>query len=227
MPVRPHLKIAFLCILACAVILPSCRRNSSPGPASQPEIKNFDFSYSSCLVDNYSIKFKSTLSDSLNHLWDFGDGYTSLATAPEHSYSAPGNYIVSLTINGHVSSTISKKIIVTKNPLYTAMVGGMRLWRHTRHYSDHTGVDTVYSFADTSFAVVIMDPITVIIGTDTMSYVEPQSVGGILYFRKVHYNTSDLVYTTSLSYSTIKDTARYELSSSTSQSWNKVSFVTP
>ncbi|MHA1674927.1 MAG: right-handed parallel beta-helix repeat-containing protein [Promethearchaeota archaeon] len=54
----------------------------------------------------------------LEYLWEFGDGVTSTEYAPTHSYSAVGNYTVSLTvtdIDGDVS-TFSLDIVVLSSP---------------------------------------------------------------------------------------------------------------
>lgn len=39
-----------------------------------------------------------------SRLWDFGDGTTSTATSPVHTYSAPGTYTVTLTATGPLGS---------------------------------------------------------------------------------------------------------------------------
>src|SRR5690606_30707756 len=49
-------------------------------------------------------------------LWDFGDGTTSTAQAPSHTYAAPGTYTVSLiasnpaTCNGMDSASIQVQV---------------------------------------------------------------------------------------------------------------------
>jgi len=42
--------------------------------------------------------------------WDFGDGATSTAQNPSHTYAAPGSYTVSLTVTGPGGSTTATKI---------------------------------------------------------------------------------------------------------------------
>lgn len=52
--------------------------------------------------------------------WDFGDGNTSTTTHPQHSYTTPGTYIVSLIVQGinGCSDTIAQYVNV--NPIPTA-----------------------------------------------------------------------------------------------------------
>jgi len=48
-----------------------------------------------------SVKFTDVSTGTItSRLWDFGDGQTSTATAPNHLYTAPGLYTVSLTVSG-------------------------------------------------------------------------------------------------------------------------------
>ncbi len=48
--------------------------------------------------------------------WNFGDGGTSRGRSPEHAWSVPGFYTVSLTVGGQGSSdTASRKVLVESN----------------------------------------------------------------------------------------------------------------
>lgn len=51
-------------------------------------------------------------------LWDFGDGNTSSAINPTHSYTIPGNYKLTLIVNGYgsCSDTSASQIINIKGP---------------------------------------------------------------------------------------------------------------
>ncbi len=47
-------------------------------------------------------------------LWDFGDGDTSSVQNPTHTYTAPGTYIITLTVSdGNCSSSMQVTIVVT------------------------------------------------------------------------------------------------------------------
>ena len=51
--------------------------------------------------------------------WAFGDGTTGTGVTTTHAYSTPGTYVATLTVtdNGHLSSTTSTSIAVTAPPL--------------------------------------------------------------------------------------------------------------
>jgi PKD repeat protein len=55
------------------------------------------FNYS---IDEASVDFNQTSLYSTSNLWNFGDGNTSPLVNPTHTYNAPGNYTVSLIVNG-------------------------------------------------------------------------------------------------------------------------------
>ncbi len=63
------------------------------------------------------ITFTNTSIDALTYIWNFGDGGTSTLDNPSYSYTASGQYTVSLTaINGTVQATISNVITVNNPP---------------------------------------------------------------------------------------------------------------
>ncbi|HKR66767.1 MAG TPA: PKD domain-containing protein, partial [Thermoanaerobaculia bacterium] len=58
-----------------------------------------------------------------NWSWTFGDGGTSSAKNPAHTYAAEGTYTVTLTAaNATSSSTTSKEITVTEAPAYRSLI---------------------------------------------------------------------------------------------------------
>ncbi|WP_435273759.1 immune inhibitor A domain-containing protein [Psychrobium sp. nBUS_13] len=63
-----------------------------------------DVSFSHQAVSSYSVVKTS---------WDFGDGHTSLLTAPKHQYQIGGQYNVSLTIEDTSGATFEAKQLVT------------------------------------------------------------------------------------------------------------------
>src|SRR6266704_3377697 len=84
-------------------------------PPNQPPTANFTFSCSAL-----SCNFTSTSSDPdgsiASYSWTFGDGGTSTAQNPSHSYTAAGSYTVSLRVTdnqGAQSTTTSKTVTVT------------------------------------------------------------------------------------------------------------------
>lgn len=91
----------------------------------------------------------NNMSSSNDHIaawhWDFGDGDTSIAHSPIHNYSAPGSYVVCLTmttVNGCVDTHCDT---VTIHPPsvnlwvnhhhFTSVTPGFPLWTHI-HYSN-------------------------------------------------------------------------------------------
>jgi PKD repeat protein len=48
-----------------------------------------------------------------SYLWDFGDGNTSSAMLPVHTYAAPGNYLVELTVQNNCSRAVAAQEVET------------------------------------------------------------------------------------------------------------------
>ena len=83
-----------------------------------------DFTYS---IDGYTVTFTDQSYDSdgtiVSWLWDFGDGQSSTAQNPVHTYAADGVYNVTLTVtdNEDASSNKSKQFFVGDTPeIYVA-----------------------------------------------------------------------------------------------------------
>lgn len=67
---------------------------------------------------NQPVSFSSTGSQDSDgtiseYLWDFGDGNSSTAPNPEHSYTNPGQYTASLTVTDNLGATHSNSATVT------------------------------------------------------------------------------------------------------------------
>jgi len=56
-----------------------------------------------------TVQFTSTCSDTTSYLWAFGDGSTSTAQNPSHTYTTPGTYTVTLTGTNLYGSTVSTR----------------------------------------------------------------------------------------------------------------------
>ncbi|MEZ4738034.1 MAG: PKD domain-containing protein [Flavobacteriales bacterium] len=87
---------------------------------------------STVMVDD-EVAFFSASDLGLDHSWDFGDGATSSAAEPVHSYTLPGLYTVTLTVDdGDCASTTTIEISVESTtglativgPRYNAWVSG-------------------------------------------------------------------------------------------------------
>lgn len=67
----------------------------------------------SAVAANEIIVFASTAAPELAHSWDFGDGNSSSEIAPQHVYSIPGEYTVTLTLSdGACSRTVQHVVSV-------------------------------------------------------------------------------------------------------------------
>jgi subtilisin family serine protease len=86
----------------------------SSGPTNQPPVASF--TYSAC---DLTVAFTDASTDPDGTVvawsWDFGDGRTSTAQNPSHTYAAGGTYSVSLTVTDDDGATgsISKSVSVT------------------------------------------------------------------------------------------------------------------
>jgi len=84
------------------------------GGSNSPPTANFTFSNS-----GLSVTFANTSSDSDGSIasssWNFGDGGTSTATSPTHSYASSGTYNVVLTVTDNLGATgsITKAVTVS------------------------------------------------------------------------------------------------------------------
>lgn len=70
--------------------------------------------------------------DPLTYAWDFGDGGSSSAEDPSHSYTAGGDYLVTLTVGDGTDQTVVSQTVavddpVTATPLATAVVAPILL----------------------------------------------------------------------------------------------------
>lgn len=61
-----------------------------------------DFTYTS---DGLSYHFENTSTGGLSYAWDFGDGSVSTLADPDHVYTEPGEYIITLTVMNECGST--------------------------------------------------------------------------------------------------------------------------
>lgn len=74
---------------------------------------------------NIPVQFNNGLATS--YAWNFGDGTTSTAANPTHTYTASGTYNVTLTVNGNSELTTQKNITIHNINNETIVGGNMEL----------------------------------------------------------------------------------------------------
>jgi outer membrane protein assembly factor BamB/PKD repeat protein len=93
----------------------------------QTELSVFQVASSPAHVDaGVSAQFTATIHGGLGpftYQWSFGDGTTSAEASPEHTFSAPGNYTLNLTVqNPNGSATISELYSVHADPTVALVI---------------------------------------------------------------------------------------------------------
>ncbi len=77
-----------------------------------------DFVYADTCAESSTKFFPFVDPSPQRYTWDFGDGETSNAHSPIHTYQAPGTYPVTLTVfSNAVSESVTKNITITQNDL--------------------------------------------------------------------------------------------------------------
>lgn len=68
--------------------------------------------FSSVELPGNVFKFTNTTTGADSFFWDFGDGQTSEVGSPEHTYSEPGTFTVTLTATNECGSSSKEEVIV-------------------------------------------------------------------------------------------------------------------
>lgn len=90
-----------------------------PIPANQP---NAAFNFT---ISGKTVVFNNTSTFATSYLWNFGDGNTSTATSPTHTYADEGLYTVSLTATNNIGTkTASADLVVSTTALTTELLVG-------------------------------------------------------------------------------------------------------
>ena len=94
----------------CTVESPVFTIESASAPEAVADAEN------TITLVNVPVVFINNSTPDMSYLWNFGDGETSTEAAPQHSYSLPGTYNVTLTVdNGECSATTTVVITVEVN----------------------------------------------------------------------------------------------------------------
>jgi hypothetical protein len=95
-----------------------------------PDAINGEVLAESAVAANEPIFFASSAAPELAHGWDFGDGISSSEAAPQHVYSIPGEYTVTLTLSdGACSRTVQHVVSVfVTTGVQDVDSNGLRAW---------------------------------------------------------------------------------------------------
>jgi PKD repeat protein len=138
-------------------MLESCKDDSFPVPPAST-VPKFSVSLSNDGFAPATATFtdESVIPDragNVSYRWDFGDGETSSETAPEHLYTAPGQYTVKLTLTSFELSeaTESTQQVIIKN-------------------ADATGIPVFFTDGSTVYGALINEdaPVVSSIGITTL-----------------------------------------------------------
>ena len=161
------MKLSIPVLLVVLSIFFACKKEKKP--AAKSTAKLFQIWYTGSPCAGSSVNFSSYDSFSRIYLWDYGDGKTSTAKAPNHTYTDTGVFTVKLTIDGDTSISKSKSIHIFPTPAYTHVLSGMITWRCARS-TYQGGRDTTYPPSIQSFPITYIDPATIIINSDTLRF---------------------------------------------------------
>ena len=182
---RINPKILMVSIVFCIACY-GCKKSSvhSITPAPVPAITFADsstlgFNWTGYRIVGDTLTFHSNASSVTTYSWDFGDGSTSGGATPGHVYAAEGTYTVRLVLNGDSAYRASKTVKISTDPVYTSSMGGVRLWHH--YLVLGAPFDSTIHYPDTSFAVNIIDPLTVSVLGDTLNY--SNTAGSLCFFK--------------------------------------------
>jgi len=146
---------SILLVLLLLSLATGCARQSQPA-VTQPPTADFTAS-----PEQGSAPLKVTLNDSssgdITHWhWDFGDGQFSSDSEPNHTYTAAGDYTVSLAIMGPGGSDVETKTE------YIKVATGVISWEEAGSYiGQHQVVEGIvvgaYYAADTKSQITFLD----------------------------------------------------------------------
>jgi PKD repeat protein len=93
-------------------------------PTNVPPVANFSFTTSG-LTANFTDSSSDSDGSIASRSWNFGDGATSTATSPSHTYATGGTYSVSLTVTDNGGATNTKTSSVTVSGGGTVLSNGV------------------------------------------------------------------------------------------------------
>jgi hypothetical protein len=136
------------------------------------------------------LHFRSNVLPDSTFAWDFGDGTASIDSTPAHAYAAVGTYTVKLTVNGNAASAATTMVNVIDAPLYTAAMGGTRIWHDTIYGYFSTPSTLTYPQPDVSLSMSIINPVQIQFKGTTLTYVPSMSTDSVLRFFSGYYDNT-------------------------------------
>ena len=137
-------------------------------------------SWSGLAIVGDSIHFSCNTGNTLQ--WNFGDSSTSVEIAPNHVYSHPGTFVVKLVINGDNTQVAKTNLTIYPDPVYTHLIAGNRVWHHYIAFYEEGNPGTITNYNDTSFAINYIDPLTMAVGNDTVTFAQFIANDSVLLF---------------------------------------------
>ncbi len=119
-----------------------------------------------------------------NYLWNFGDGNTSVDSAPCHTYSVSGTFTISVIINNDSADLQTKNIQIYPAPVYKHLFDNIRNWSGYKIiYSRYGAADsTSYAVTNDSFPVTFVDASNISFLENELSYNASLSTGNSSFF---------------------------------------------
>ena len=124
-----------------------------------------------------------------NAFWDFGDGQTSYAISPTHSYSFPGDYTVMMVAGLHdfdCTDTIYHTVTVPPNTVFDTLSCEYFLWNGVTY----TETGTYYQNLTTIHGCDSLVTVNLIIENDVTNYFEDMGCDNYTW-NGIEYNLSD------------------------------------
>jgi PKD repeat protein len=171
-----------LTILAIAVFIVgtiSCKKTENAAKTTVI----YDFVYRGTPITGDTIFFLRTPASGGKFLWNFGDSTMSTESIPHHIYNTSGTRTITLVIDNDTSHIVSHAITIFNDPIYTHLMGGVRVWHHiytsSRAYppSSNTVIEP-----DISFELTYIDPITISNGNGTLLFSPSESTDSSIVF---------------------------------------------
>lgn len=141
---------------------------------------DFVNSFNPCIVPS-QINFVNTSSNSVSYFWDFGDGNTSTDVDPQHVYTSPGTYTITMIATDSSTCNISDTAIYTVTifePLQITVSPGDTLCTGTTTPLFVNGGETYQWFPPSSFNdPTSATPIATLNGTTTYMVIATDTNG--------------------------------------------------